>query len=114
MNASPMNVPARRAAWKAASASQAVMAKRLLHQHVLARLGGLDRPFGVMRMRGGDIDRLDLGVGEEALGRQRRDAGKVLRQRRLPRIAGAERHQPAVPRPRDPRGEGPGDRARTR
>jgi len=34
---------------------------------MLARLGGLDGPLGVLRMRGGDVDCLDPGIGQQRL-----------------------------------------------
>ncbi len=40
---------------------------RLLAEHVLARLERLDRPLAVHRVRQGDVDRLDLVVGEQRL-----------------------------------------------
>src|SRR5690606_16855267 len=34
---------------------------------MLARTGGLDGPFGVAGMRYGDIDRVDLGIGQQGI-----------------------------------------------
>ena len=39
----------------------------LLAEHVLAGLERLDRPLGVQRVRQRDVDRLDLGIGEQVL-----------------------------------------------
>ncbi len=39
----------------------------LFAQHVLARFGGLDGPLGVLGMRGGDIDGIDIRVGEQGV-----------------------------------------------
>ena len=60
-------VPALRAAWIIASTSKAVSAIGFSHQHVLAGLRRLDRPFGVARMRRRDVDRVDLRVVEQRL-----------------------------------------------
>ena len=44
-----------------------VARERLLAEHVLAGLERFDRPLGVQRVRQRDVDRLDLGVGEQVL-----------------------------------------------
>lgn len=41
--------------------------QRLLAEDVFPGLGGLDGPLGVQGVGGGDIDRLDVGVGQEVL-----------------------------------------------
>ena len=43
-----------------------VARERLLAEHVLAGLERFDRPLGVQRVRQRDVDRLDLGIGEQA------------------------------------------------
>ena len=84
---------------------------RLFDQHMLAGLGRLDRPFGVAGMRRRDIDRVDLGVGQQGLGRSAGTPGKSSASR-LARIARADRDEPSGPRVRDAGGEGLGDAAR--
>ena len=69
--------------------------ERLLAQHVLAGLGGLDRPLGVARVRRRDVDRLDLGVGEQRLvAREHAGAGELLARTRGGRGCG-RRPRPA-------------------
>ena len=52
--------------------------ERLLHQHVLAGIGGADRPFGMLRGRQRDVDAVDLRRGQQrvagAEGERRADA----------------------------------------
>ena len=88
---------------------------RLLDQHMLAGLGGLDGPFGVHRMRRGDVDRLHLGIGQQGfVAAMRADpapfGGKGVRLRLRPR---AHRDQPPRLRPGHAVGKGIGNRSRT-
>ena len=67
MKASPAKVPAFLCAWEHCVDLVSRQCQRLFHQHVLAGLGGLYRPFGMPGMGDRDIDRVDFGVGEEGL-----------------------------------------------
>ena len=85
----------------------------LLAEHVLAALGRLDRPFGVMRMRRGDVDRLDFRIVDQRLiAVDDPRPGKILRKPRPARIARADRNQLAGPGARDACRERPGDAPR--
>ena len=66
---------------------------RLFDQHVLAGLGGLDRPLGVAGMRRRDIDGVDLGIARRARSRRRCGRPGTLRRGRALWIARGDRDQ---------------------
>ena len=74
--------------------------QRLFHQHVLAGLGRLDGPFGMAGMGQGDVDGVDLGIGEEGLiAMDDPDAGEVggeIGPLRVARRYGGEHAMPAA------------------
>ena len=83
MNASISTRPARSAASNASLDLGRAPRQRLLAQHVLARLERLDRPRHVHRVRQRDVDRVDVGVGQQRL------VGAVRRARSRARAANA-------------------------
>ena len=78
-----------------------VHAERLLAQHVLAGLGGLDRPGHVEMVGQGVVDRVDLGVGQERLVAvvAARDAQAVRHLAAAGRLARGQGHDLAARRP---------------
>ena len=67
-------------------------AHRLFTEYVLAVLGRLDRPFGMARMRRGDIDGIDRRIGEQGVvAMDDARTGKALGKTRLVGIACADR-----------------------
>jgi hypothetical protein len=62
---------------------------RLLDQHMLAGFRCLDRPFGMARMRGRDVDRVHLSVGQQRfVAVMDACAGEILGEVRFAGIAG--------------------------
>ena len=91
-----------------------VEGQRLLAHHVLAGLDGHPGVLEVQGVRGGDVDDLDVGVGDQVgVRRVRPGAGCVLGHERLGRLAAArsDRHQPRRGDQREVGGHGAGDLA---
>src|SRR5699024_5666986 len=91
-----------------------VTGEGLLHQHRLARLQGEQRVLQVLRVRGSDVDRLDLRIGDELRIARMRRRDVVLRRERLgaPAAAGADRDHGGGGVRWDVPGEPAGDAAR--
>ena len=72
---------------------------RLFDEHMLAGTDGLDRPFGMAGVRRGDIDSVDVLVGEQGLiAIDDACAGELVAETRLVRVAAGNRHQLAAAR----------------
>jgi hypothetical protein len=53
-------------------------AERFLAKNMLLRLRGADGPFPMLRMRRGDVDDIDVGIGQKrVVGSVRGESGKV-------------------------------------
>ena len=88
-------------------------AHRLFDENVLAGLGGLDGPLRVARMGRGDIDGLDLRIGDQGLvAFDDTGAGEVFGKAGLIRIARADGDEPGVRGLAGAALEGAGDAAR--
>ena len=81
---------------------QVVHGDRLLHQQVLARLRRLDRPLGVCRVDGAEIDRVDPVVGEQLLVAVVPPANRKEVGQRIGPVTAAARHRRDPPGTREP------------